>query len=272
MWIILSIILLGLMAFVGGDRGIKSFITLVLNIAFIGISIYAMLLGINPLIVLVIDIIIFTQITLLYQNGHSLKTYSAVISVIIVTVVLGIGLFSIINSSKIYGYSELELTSDLVTYFSPNITINMAEIMIVTVIIGLLGAIMDTAMAITSAIYEFYRIDNNLSIKQLMKSGFNVGKDILGTTVNTIFFASLGDALMVMILFVNFNYTLQNLINSKEFVRTLIMMVVAALGCIIVIPISIAVIIYMLKEDSRIIRLIKLRIEKKNLELGGNEQ
>ena len=267
MILILTIILLALMAIIGGDRGIKSFITLVLNIVFVGISIYVMMLGVNPLIVVIIDVIIFTQITLLYQNGHNLKTYAALVSVALVTVILSGTLFFIISKSKIYGYSELELTSDLVAYFSPNITINMAEIMIATIIISLLGAVMDTAMAITSAVYEFNSLDNSLSVKQLTKNGFNVGKDILGTTVNTIFFASVGDALIVLILFVSFNYNMQSLINSKEFIRTAITMIIAALGCVVIIPVSIATIVFLLKKNSMLLRVIEARIRKKNFEL-----
>ncbi len=269
MILILTIILLALMAIIGGDRGIKSFITLVLNIFFIGMSIYAMLLGINPIIVVIIDVIIFTQITLFYQNGHSLKTYAALISVFIVTIALSVTLFFIISKSKIYGYSELELTSDLVIYFSSNITINMAQIMIATIIISLLGAVMDTAMAITSAVYEFDNLDKTLSVNQLMKNGFNVGKDILGTTVNTIFFASIGDALIILIVFISFNYNMQSLINSKEFIRTAITMIIAALGCVLIIPISISVVVYLIKKDDKLVKLIKSRIEKKNLEVDG---
>lgn len=116
MILILAIVLLVLMILIGGDRGAKSFIALVCNIFALVIGLYIIILGINPIIVTILAVIVFCQITLIYQNGHNLKTYAAVISVICVTFILSLMIMFIGNKSNFGGYSELDLSSDINIY------------------------------------------------------------------------------------------------------------------------------------------------------------
>ena len=169
MILILAIVLLVLMILIGGDRGAKSFIALVCNIFALVIGLYLIILGINPIIVTILGVIVFCQITLIYQNGHNLKTYAAVISVIFVTLILSLMIMFIGNKSNFGGYSELDLSSDISIYLYPNVNINMNQLMICMIIISLLGAIMDTAMAITSSLFEFNEVNRDITIKELIK-------------------------------------------------------------------------------------------------------
>ena len=62
MILILLLILFLLMAGIGGERGANSFLTLVLN-ALIGIaSVYAIALGLHPLLVMIVSSFLFTEI------------------------------------------------------------------------------------------------------------------------------------------------------------------------------------------------------------------
>ena len=266
MILILAIVLLVLMILIGGDRGAKSFIALMCNMLALVIGLYLIILGINPLIITILGIIVFCQITLIYQNGHNLKTYAAVISVIFVTLILSLIIMYIGNKSNFGGYSELDLSSDISIYLSPNVNINMNQLMI-CMIVSLLGAIMDTAMAITSSLFEFNEVNNDITIKELIKMGFNVGRDILGTTVNTLFFATIGETMMISILFMKNNYTFESVINSKEFFQNLFSLAISNIGCLLIIPISIFIGTYMLKGDNKVINKIKFycnRLEKEN--------
>ncbi|MBQ8998209.1 MAG: YibE/F family protein, partial [Clostridium sp.] len=129
------------------------------------------------------------------------------------------------------------------------------------------GAIMDTAMAITSSLFEFNEVNSDITIKELIKMGFSVGRDILGTTVNTLFFATIGETMMISILFMKNNYTLESVINSKEFYQNLFSLAISNIGCLLIIPISIFICTYVLKGDNKVINNIKFycnRLEKEN--------
>lgn len=267
MILILAIVLLVLMILIGGDRGAKSFIALICNIFALVIGLYLIILGINPIIVTILGVIVFCQITLIYQNGHNLKTYSAVISVVFVTLLLSLMIAFVGSKSSFGGYSELDLSSDISIYLSPNVNINMNQLMICMIIVSLLGAIMDTAMAITSSLFEFNEVNSDLTIKELMRMGFSVGRDILGTTVNTLFFATIGETMMISILFMKNNYTFESVINSKEFFQNLFSLAISNIGCLLIIPISIFICIYVLKGDNKFINKIKCycnKLDKEN--------
>ena len=166
------------------------------------------------------------------------------------------------NKSNFGGYSELDLSSDISIYLSPNVNINMNQLMICMIIISLLGAIMDTAMAITSSLFEFNEVKSEITIKELIKMGFNVGRDILGTTVNTLFFATIGETMMISILFMKNNYTFESVINSKEFFQNLFSLAISNIGCLLIIPISIFIGTYMLKGDNKVINKVKVYCNK----------
>lgn len=262
MILMLAVILLVLMIVIGGDRGAKSFIALICNIFALVVGIYLIIIGINPIIVTILGVMIFCQITLIYQNGHNLKTYAAVISVIIVTFLLSLMIAFVGYKSSFGGYSELDLSSDISIYLSSNVNINMNQLMICMIIVSLLGAIMDTAMAITSSLFEFNEVNSGVTIKELMKMGFSVGRDILGTTVNTLFFATIGESMMISILFMKNNYTFESVINSKEFFQNLFSLAISNIGCLLIIPISIFICTYVLKGDNKVINKIKFYCNK----------
>src|SRR5699024_10249512 len=57
------------------------------------------------------------------------------------------------------------------------------------VFVGSLGAVMDVAITMSASIFELYEKDNKISIKALKKSANDIGKDIMGTMTNTLFFS-----------------------------------------------------------------------------------
>ncbi len=57
----------------------------------------------------------------------------------------------------------------------------------------------------------------SISRKALFTSGMNIGKDILGTSANTLFFAFFGSYLGLLIWFKDLEYSLGEIVNSKVF-------------------------------------------------------
>jgi Predicted multitransmembrane protein len=236
MLIALGILLLVLMLAIGGERGGRSFAALIENIIILILCIYLISLGINAIVITFVCCAIFTSITLIQQNGASIKTYASAFSVIIVICILSILAGIISANAKIAGYSELDLSEEISRYLSVNIHISMRDLVFAVIIFGLLGAIMDTAIAIASAITEFYNNNDSLSFKDLAHSGKAVGRDILGTTVNTIFFAGIGETMMQTMLFLQYGYTFETLVNSKAFCMELSMILISNIGCFLIIP------------------------------------
>src|SRR5690625_7032632 len=69
------------------------------------------------------------------------------------------------------------------------------------VVVVSLVAVMDVAITMSASIFELYEKDNKISIKALKKSANDIGKDIMGTMTNILFFAYLSGSIPIMILY-----------------------------------------------------------------------
>lgn len=235
---ILSIILIVLLIAIGEERGVASVFTLIGNVLVLIVCIYLIANGMNIFIAILGCSLLFSMITLFAQNGVNDKTISAVISVVTVTLLLmGVCAF-ILHRAHLGGYSEMDMYGDEAPFLNNKIHMNSFEIMTAVVLLSLLGAVMDTALSIAAAVYEVYQNNRKLSSRELIRSGGNIGRDILGTTVNTLFFACVGESLLLMMMFARYHYGLSELINSKAFVQELFIIVSSNIGCMVIIPLA----------------------------------
>ena len=233
---ILIIILFLLMIYIDKKRGLKLFISLIFNFFILMIIFYLIAIGLNPIICSFIGCFIISYIILYFVNEKNIKTKSSLKSIVIVLLILSVLIFITTYSSRIagFGYESYEE----INMFSYDVKIDFTNIAISMILISLIGATVDSSIAISSALYEVYENNKNLSKKELFISGMNIGKDILCTTTNTLIFAFLGDFMTLLIWFYRGNYSFLDIINSKTFVSELIRILFSAIGCIIIIPIT----------------------------------
>lgn len=233
---ILIIILFLLMIYIDKKRGIKLFLSLCFNFLILIAIFYIIALGINPVIVSLLGCFLISYVILYYVNGKNIKTRSSLKSIVIVLVILAFLIFISTKLSRIagFGYESYEE----INMFSYNVKIDFTDIAISLVLISLIGATTDSSVAISSALYEVYLNNKDLSSKELYKSGLNVGKDILCTTTNTLLFAFLGDFMSLTLWFYKGNYHFLDIVNAKVFASELIRILFSAIGCVLVIPIT----------------------------------
>lgn len=253
---ILAIIMFGLMMLIGGERGSKSFVTLCGNVGLICLMVFFMYIGISPILVTVIGGGLIAALTLFFQNDNNIKTQVAFIAVVIVIIVFFGFAFLIVYQTNGGSFNELDTVEEKL-YYSSDIDMNMMNIAVSVIIIGLLGAVIDSAMAIATGVYEVYENNKHLDEKELFKSGINIGKDIIGTTMNTLAFAYLGESLMLYILVQTLGYSFATLINSSTFFQEFISILFSGLGCIVIIPLT------ALLMSRALIRPLDIKIFKK---------
>ncbi|MBQ6810510.1 MAG: YibE/F family protein, partial [Firmicutes bacterium] len=126
--------------------------------------------------------------------------------------------------------------NDMYYRYEPNVAINFTPVAIAVVLIGLPGAITDTALDIATSLHEVSENNKGLSFGELVRSGNNMGKDILGTIVNTLFFVFLGEIMAFFLAFIRNGYTFAEIINEPVFLQEITQLTVGCLGCVIIIP------------------------------------
>ncbi|MBQ8120767.1 MAG: YibE/F family protein [Ruminococcus sp.] len=234
--IVLAVILFLLMLYIDKKRGLKLFLSLGLNFAILLVIFYLVALGLNAVVCSLIGCFAVSCVMLFIVNGESIKTVSSIKAIAIVLLVLSVLISSMAYISRIagFGYESYEE----INMFSYDVSIDFTDIAISMILISLIGATVDSSIAISSALFEVYENNKGLSRKELFISGMNIGKDILCTTTNTLMFAFLGDFMTLLIWFYKCDYTFLQAVNAKTFAAEIIRILFSATGCIIVIPVT----------------------------------
>lgn len=157
---------------------------------------------------------------------------------------LFIPIYIITWRSGSYGLNELQISEDdFMYYYSTDLHINMLHVGIFVTVFSTLGAVIDTALSVTSSVYEVWTHKNSLTAKELTASGYQVGKEIIGTTVNTLLFAYLGGTILLFSYIQTQQYSLEIILNSQFLFQDVAVMLSGAVACLITVPVSIRCII-----------------------------
>lgn len=235
--VVLGIILFILMSIIGGQKGVSSFFALFFNFSVvIIITVFMTNPNINPTILTLFASIVISCINLFYINGVNIKTKTAFLSTMITIILLPLFIFYLSNKAMIQGFGVEELEE--LSMFSLNIGVDFIKIGTSVIIMSTIGAITDTAMAISSPMREIHFHNPGISRKELYKAGLSIGKDILGTSTNTLFFAFIGGYIALLIWFKDLSYSIGEMINSKIFSAEMITILSAGTGVTLVIPIT----------------------------------
>lgn len=223
---------------VGGDRTAKTSVTIGINGFILMLSVFFIYWGAPALLITLIASFLVICCTIFFQNERSVKTETAFISVLIIVLITTLLIFVFVYEGNLAGFPTLgEHKIRPSNGYEANIGMNMNMLQVAVILIALTGAIIDTAVAVTSGVYEVKRNNPQLGKNQLFMSGMRIGREIISSTVNTLFFIFAGEFL---IMFVNFSmfYSFSMMINSKEFAQGSINILISAIGCILIIPVA----------------------------------
>jgi len=233
----LAVILFILMVVIGGKKGAKSFIALFLNFAVLLLTILIMTdPNANPIILTLIACTFISCINLFFINEINNKTITAFVSTIITLAILLFFIVVVTEKSMIQGFGEEE-TEEL-SMFSLYLGVDFVKIGAAMIIMSTIGAIIDVAISIASPMRELYNHNQQVSRKDLFSFGISIGRDILGTNTNTLFFAFFGGYLAMLIWFKDLSYSLGDIVNSKIFSSEMINILCAGIGVALIIPIT----------------------------------
>lgn len=233
------ILILGLLSFiVGGNRTVKSMVTSVLNMIIFAALIQLIYMGANIPLVTIISILLISFVSIFYQNDVNIKTKTAFLSIVIVVFISFFLILLLVRFGHLQGFSTIgDAKIHVSNGYDGNIGINMYLIEVAVYLLVLLGGLIDTSVAISSGIFELSQHNNSIAMSSLFESGMNIGKKILNSNVNTLFFIFAGESMIMCINYLKF-YSISTLFNGKDFAQDFISIIISALGTVIIIPIT----------------------------------
>ena len=130
--------------------------------------------------------------------------------------------------------------------------IDLRGVIFASIILGAVGAVMDVAMSIASSLNELVENMEKPSFSQVIKSGFEIGRDMMGTMSNTLILAYIGSSLSVLSLYCAYNSSFIYLINKEIIIVELLQALIGSIGILTVIPFAtfISAKIYLGKDRS----------------------
>ena len=109
------------------------------------------------------------------------------------------------------------------------------------VILSSLGAVMDVAMSLSSALAEVHAADKTMDAKALFRSGMNIGRDMVGTMTNTLILAFLGSGLVLTLYLYSLGLSRHMLMSSAYLAWELVGGISSSVGVILSVPITAAI-------------------------------
>ncbi len=237
-WAVLGFIVIffGVVCLIGGKKGVLTCIGLIFTfVCIIWLYLPMIYKGYSPFLAAVVVAAVTTFVTMYLLGGWSGKTFCAVIGTVGGVVVAGISAFLFGKAAYLNGYNTPEIESLLVLQ---NIRgIQVGELLFSGLLIAALGAVMDVAMAISSTVFEIHEQMPELDRKGLFRSGMNVGRDAMGTMVNTLILAFVGSSASTLLLTYAYELPYLQIVNSSNIVIEIMQGISGSMGIILTVPI-----------------------------------
>ena len=257
--IVLAIILLLLLTVINGKRGIKAFFSLFANYLLVVCAAVLMCKGFSPVLMALIFSFAASAFILFFINGINSKTVIAYISIVCVLILVSVLIIGFGYHNRLNGFGGN--LNDTLYLYSPNIPVDFSAVAVAVILISLTGAITDTALDISTSLHEVYMNNKNSTFVDLVKSGNNMGADIMGTMVNTLFFVFLGELTAFVIAYGRYHFGFSVMINDSLFFQEIAQLFIGNIGCILVIPATIFLQSYLYTAKKKL-QLIKKHTEE----------
>ena len=240
------------LAIIGGFQGVKAFAGLAYTVLCIfGLLLPLTLKGVSP-IPLTCCIIFFTSAVCFYLiGGISKKTIAAalgcfsgvLIAALLAQIAAGIGGISTFQMDEAEALLLLKSTT----------AIKLRGLFTSGILIAAMGAVMDIAMSIASALEEVHNINPERDAKELFRSGMNIGRDAMGTMANTLVLAYVGSALNMCVLIYSYGVGFRQLLCTDFVAIEIIRAVAGSVGIFCAVPCVslIAALLYTRKNKGR---------------------
>lgn len=235
-YVVLAGIFTVLMIMIGRRKGAGSMIGLVFSVFLILFwMLPALYHGYSPILIVTTTCIMITIFSMILLNGWGCQTWTAVIAAI----------FGITASSLVYvifagamhlsGYN-LEAAEELILIHQ-GAGMKVSDLLFGCVMISSLGAILDTAVSISSSLWEM-GAHSTVTKKQLFRSGLQIGNDIAGTNAEILILAFAGSSITTLLVVVSYGFAPNQLMNSDFVAVEILQGMIGGIGIILTVPIT----------------------------------
>ena len=234
--ILMFVVFLLSIVLVCGKQGVKAIVGLIATIIIIYcVFIQGVFEGKDAIIYSILATVLTIGVTFVIIGGFNKKILTATLGTL--GGVLSAGVMALIfnNLAKMTGASEeaIQLTINIAS-----INFEFRDLLFSGIVISALGACMDVGMSIASSLDEIKMKNPEITWKELLKSGMNIGRDTIGTMTNTLILAYVGGSVSLILLFMASDLSVIEILNKETIAEQIISALAGSMGVVFTVPIT----------------------------------
>ncbi|MGM9935944.1 MAG: YibE/F family protein [Candidatus Ornithomonoglobus sp.] len=238
--IVIALLFLLSIWLIGGRKGLTSIIGLIFTfVTILWLFLPMIYRGISPFFAAVVSCSLTTVVCMPLIGGITKKTLAAVISTVAGVVIAGLLAYIFGKMTGVTGYNVSEI--DELMYISANTQIKVGELLFSGILIASLGAVMDVGMSVASAVDELHIKNPVMTRSELLKSGMNVGRDMMGTMSNTLILAFVGTSINTIVTMYAYDYPAMYIMNLYSTCIEIIRGISGSMAVVFTVPITAAI-------------------------------
>lgn len=223
---------------VGGRTGAKSLVGLIFTVLSVFLLLFpALMKGAPTLLSTFLTCAYVAAVSFVILGGVQKKTVCALLGTVAgmaLALIFALLAQAILRVNGLRG-ADVEPLLQLRQTGTP---IGLKGLLAAGVILSALGAVMDVAMSLSSALSEVHAADPALDARALFRSGMNIGRDMVGTMTNTLILAFLGSGLTLTLYLYTLGLSAHQLLSSAYLSVEVMTAVSSSIGVILSVPIT----------------------------------
>ena len=234
---LLAAAFLGLVILYGRRKGVAAAAALIVTLLNVVFLFMPMLInGIPAIPAAIIVVLLSTLYTMVVLNGWCQKSIIATVCCTACTAFAGLLAWVVGRFGGISTLNTPEVENLL--FITENTNFRIDNLLTAGILIASMGAVMDTCMSIVSSLFEIKDRNPGITARQLLQSGMNIGKDIMGTMTNTLILAFVGSSLNLIVIYYMYCMPAISLLNSDFIVVEAVKGLIGSMAVVVSIPIA----------------------------------
>lgn len=237
--ILLLVLFVALLLLFAGWQGVRALGSLTLSIlGIVFVLLPALLAGYDPILISLLISGVILALALFGTHGFTALSsiaYFGTVSAVLATSALA---WWFVGALRLSGYG-----SDASVYlnFATRGELDLAGLLLGSIIIGVLGVLDDISITQASVVCQLRLANASLSVVELYRRAIKVGRDHVGSLVNTLALAYVGAALPLVLLFSTSESPLYFTLNQEVIAAELARILIGSIGLILAVPLTTAI-------------------------------
>ncbi len=232
--LVVTILFVGILLWFSRWQGVRALFSLAFSIAAIFfILVPALLAGYNAALTTVGVSAIVMAVVLFGTHGFTPRSFIAFGGTFGTVAITGIIAFFSVEVMKLTGFSN-----DAAVYlnFATNGQLDLAGLLLGSIIIGILGVLDDVSITQASVVQQLKAANPNLNMLGLYSRAIQVGRDHIGSLVNTLALAYVGVSLPLILLYAKTDSSWFVSLNQEVVAVELLRIIVGSIGLVLAVP------------------------------------